>query len=171
MAARLWSCVLFMALAHPASACSVSVPWVSYVNLVELNGPRVEGLQWLRVYNIIDYTGNQRVVVQAVRDGKRIPVAKWQGGQECSYDAQGIEQCHENDPHRGIRLEALFGDWHAASEHREHLRRIYLPLIIQVDGRELRFSLSGRPVRNTRKLQRIRSMRITVDICERMDSL
>jgi hypothetical protein len=171
MSVRLWICVWFVALAEPAAACSVSVPWLPYVNLVELQGAQLEGLQWTRIYNILDYEGAQRVLVHAVRNGKRFPVAKWQDGQECSFDAQGVEQCQVNEPNQGISLESLFGDWKDASERREDLRRIDLPIVVELAGREYALTLSGRPVRNTRELQQIRAGKISNSICERLDAL
>ena len=168
---RVWICVLLLALARPSAACSVSVPWLPYLNLVEMKGAPIDGLQWTRIYNVLDYDGDQRVVVHVVRNGKRIPVAKWQDGQECSFGPQGVEDCHANEPHQGISLESHFGDWKEASEHRGELRRIYVPIIVELAGRRFELALSGRPIRNTHELERIRAQKVLNAICKRLDAL
>jgi hypothetical protein len=171
MRVRTWICAGLALAGPPAVACSVSVPWVEYINLMELSGPRVAGLAWTRVYNVLDYQGDGRVVVHGLRKGERFPIAKWQDGQQCIYDRQGSESCAPNMSRSGVRLEGLFGDWLGFSNRREELRRAYLPLIVEANGREYRLTLSSRPVRNTGALEERRSQRIVHEACEYIDSL
>jgi hypothetical protein len=164
----LLSCVL--ALGAPAAiACSVSTPWYLYINVVRLDGPAVEGLKWFRIYNILDYEGTGRVLVSAVRQGRRIPVAKWEDGRECWFEA-GRERCAPNEPRAGVNLESHFPDWTDASDRKQALKKLDLPLVVEIDGREVRMALRSRPVRNNRKLQDERVSRaVTNDACWRMN--
>jgi hypothetical protein len=160
-----------LALAAPlASACSLYIPWYRYVNVVNLTGNRVPGLEWSRMYNILDYTGEARVQVSVLRQGARIPVALWQDGRECTFDRSGNPpsekmSCHANLPREGIRLESHFKDWREAADRAEALPRVWLPLIVEVGGREWRMTLRSQPVRNTRKLQSDRAARIANEAC------
>jgi len=175
MRARMWVALwvgfCLASIGALAEACSVHVPWVRYVNLMELSGGRVDGLTWRRIYNILDYEGSKPVVVHGIRNGNRFPVAKWRDGQQCLFDAQGAQQCEENTPRNGIRLEGLFDGWVGYSDRRDELRRVYLPLIVEVDGREHKLTLSSRPVRNTGALEDLRVARIAVEACDYMDNL
>lgn len=171
MKARAWVGVCMAVIGAPAGACSVSAPWVSYVNLMELSGGRVGGLTWRRIYNILDYEGDAPVIVHGVRNGRRFPIAKWENGKQCLFDAQGTWQCEMNTPREGIRLEGLFAGWVGYSNRREDLKRVYMPLVVVADGREFTLTLSSRPVRNTRALEESRATRIVVEACDYIDSL
>src|SRR4030095_6988212 len=97
---------VLLALAAPlAVPCSVSVTQYLYVNVVRLEGPKIQGLKWVRTWNILDYEGSERVLVSGLRAGRRFPLAKWENGEECGYDEAGSEQCVPNGPFRGIALE------------------------------------------------------------------
>ncbi|MDF3019468.1 MAG: hypothetical protein K0Q92_771 [Steroidobacteraceae bacterium] len=160
-----------VALAAPlASACSLYIPWFRYVNVVSLTGDRVPGLKWSRMYNILDYTGEDRLRVSVVRQGAKIPVVLWQDGQECTFEPSGNSapekmSCHTNLPRQGIRLESHFKDWREAADRAESLPRVWLPLIVEFGGRELRMTLRSQPVRNNRKLQSDRAARIANEAC------
>jgi hypothetical protein len=161
--------VLFAMGAPVADACSVSVPWVPYVNVVRLTGPKVEGMVWARAYNILDYTGGVRVLVSAVLQGVRRPVVRWENGQECIFDAAGGEECHENRPNEGVLFESLFAQWKESADRAGQLPRVWLPLIVEMDGREIRMTLRSQAVRNNRRLQGERAGRITNEVCEALN--
>lgn len=158
--------VVALVLAAPvASACSLRITWFRYLNVVSLTGNQVEGLEWSRVYNILDYSGDDRVRVSALRRGARIPLVMWQDGQECAYAPSGEMACHANLPRQGIRLEAYFENWIDAADRPDSLPRVWLPLIVEAGGRELRMTLRSQPVRNNRKLQDERATRIANEAC------
>jgi hypothetical protein len=161
--------IVTLAIAAPASACSLHVPWVRYVNLVSMSGATIDGLEWVRIHNILDYQGEERVLVSVVRQGKRSPLLRWEDGKECAFDAAGVESCHPNLPSTGVRLESQFWRWKEASEEAGSLKRVYLPLIVEIGGREVRLVLSSKAVRNTRELQRERVGRYINEICERLE--
>jgi hypothetical protein len=150
-----------------AMACSTFTPWFLYINLVRLDGPKVEGLEWIRVYNILDYDGGGRVLVNAVRQGRRIPLAKWENGQECWYES-AQERCAPNQPMAGVNLESYFPNWSEGSDRKDELKKLYLPLIVEVDGREIPMALRSRVVRNDRELQGERAGR-TANLCVYLD--
>jgi hypothetical protein len=170
MQARIPLCAA-LALAAPwADACSVSVPPMLYVNVARLEGPAVQGLKWIRGYNILDYEGPGRVLVSALKEGRRYPLAKWEDGQECSYDAQGEAVCATNDPRSGISLETHFGaDWLEAADRQEELKKVYLPIIVEIDGREIRMTVRSWAVRSSRELQRERAGRISAIACRLLE--
>jgi len=151
--------------APPATACWISVPWMRYINLVRLDGPKVEGLKWVRIYNILDYDGAVRVTVHAIREGRRIPVARWENGQECAFDLAGQQRCRLNQPDVGVSLEAFFTDWTEASDRMDRLKYLRLPLILEMDGREIPMTLRSRAVRNNRELQSERNERALNEVC------
>lgn len=154
--------IVLFALGIPAAdACSVSLPWQPFVNLVRMTGPRIPGLHWTRIYNVLDYEGDQRVQVSVLRHGERIPVVRWENGQECLMH-EGGESCQPNSPQEGAGFEAYFPNWRDAGPTAASLQRVYLRLIVEVDGREFRPVLSSHPVRNTRKLQLERTGRYNV---------
>jgi hypothetical protein len=159
-----------MLAAPVAAACSGFTPWYLYVNVVRLDGPKVEGLKWARVYNILDYEGSSRVLVSLVRQGSRIPVAKWENGQECTFGTTCQEICTPNRPREGVNLEYFFGNWTDVSDDKDRLKRLYLPLTVEVDGREIPMALRSRPVRNTTQLQLKRAGRLANnDPCWQID--
>jgi hypothetical protein len=161
-----WLCCAVVGLLAPgAFACSVLVPWRLYTNVVELRGEKIPGLTWVRGYNILDYAGDQTVIVSGIRRGERFRIARWQDGLECSYDETGSESCSPNDPAAGVYLGNLFGDWTEASDNRDELKKMYLRLFVQIAGREVPLMLSGRPVRTTRELHADLSQRISNQIC------
>ena len=155
-----------MLAAPVATACSISVTHYLYVNVVRLEGPEVAGLRWIRVYNILDYEGDQRVLVSGQREGRRYPLAKWENGQECSYDEAGAERCEPNGPFRGINLEGRFGDWTAASDRRDDLKKLFLPIVVEIGGREIQMTLRSWPVRNNRELQSELHAKIAIPACD-----
>jgi hypothetical protein len=158
--------VVALVLAAPVtSACSLRITWFRYVNVVSLTGNRVEGLEWSRVYNILDYSGDARVRVSVLRQGARVPLVMWQDGQECTFAPSGEMSCHANLPREGIRPEAYFTDWVDAADRADSLPRVWLPLVVETGGRELRMTLRSQPVRNNRKLQRERAGRIANEAC------
>jgi len=162
--------LVLLAMGTPAAeACSVSVDWVPYVNVVRLAGPKVEGLEWTRSYNVLDYTGAGRVLVSAVLQGARRPVAKWENGQECTFDAAGEEKCHANRPDEGVLFESLFAGWKESADRADRLPRVWLPIIVETGGREIRMTLRSQAVRNNQALQRERAGRIANAACEAMN--
>jgi hypothetical protein len=170
----IFRCTLFfllVSLPAVASACSIYIPWRQYMNVVELHGPRIAGLSWVRIHNILDYEGGGRVVVSRIRDGRRIPVAKWENGEECAFDDAAVPRCEPNRHGAGIRLESYFGDWQPTSNNKADLKRLYLRLSIETpDGRTVEMTLSSRPRRNTRKLQSELHERMSAEICAAMDA-
>jgi hypothetical protein len=84
--ARCWLPAVLALAAPLATACSVSVTRYNYINVVRLEGPKVEGLKWVRTYNVLDYEGKERVLVSRLERGRQYPVAKWENGQECGFD-------------------------------------------------------------------------------------
>ena len=157
-----------LALAAPvASACSFSVTHSLYVNVVRLEGPRIEGLTWFRVYNILGYEGDDRVLVSRLSEGRRYPVAKWDNGQICSFDASGKEHCKPNTPGIGINLEGHFGDWLPASNRRDDLKKMFLPIVVETGGREIGMTLRSWPVRSNRELRSL--IYNKVDPCDQIN--
>jgi hypothetical protein len=156
--------------ALPALSCSAHIPSRLFTNVVRLEGPAIEGLKWVRTYNMFDYEGDQRVRVSAVIQGRRVPLAKWESGQQCGYDSDGAESCSPNRPNSGVPVQNYFGEWTDAADRRDALRKLFLPLIIEVEGREIPLTLRSRPVRSTRELRSERAMMLTNEICERMNS-
>lgn len=158
---------IVLALTAPlADACSVHIPPRLYVNVVRLEGPKIEGLSWSRTWNILGYEGSQRVFVSRVREGKRSPLVKWEGGQLCFFDEAGLEKCSPNQPGGGVRFEGLFEGWIEASDRRDELKKLYFPLVVELHGRETLMVLRSRPVRSTRELQSERAARFTVEACD-----
>jgi hypothetical protein len=147
MAFRWVLIVLFALAAHGAEACSIHVTRHNYVNVVRLEGPEIPGLTWLRVHNMLSYQGAGPLLVSALRGGRRVPVARWDNGQACAFDAAGAEQCVKNNPESGVRLEGLFGRWTAMADRREALKRIDVTLYVETGGREFVLWLRSRPVR------------------------
>jgi hypothetical protein len=163
--------VVGLAMASPvAIACSGSVPGLLYTNVVRLDGPNIPGLKWIRVYNILDYEGSQRVLVSVVRQGRRLPVAKWENGLECAFDEAGRERCEPDRRLAGVSLERYFPRWTDAADRKDSLRKLHLPLLVETGGREIAMRLLSRPVRTTRELRQERYEKIANSVCEELTS-
>ncbi len=153
MRTRYWLFAALGVAAPAAMPCTFTLPNYLYTNVVRLDGPRIEGLEWLRIYNILSYEGTERVLVSAVREGQRIPVAKWEQGQECFFDKAGAERCAPNEAYFGINLQGYFGSWSEASNRRSDLKKLDLRLVVEIGDREIAMSLRSRPVRTNRELR------------------
>jgi hypothetical protein len=158
-----------MLAAGPAQACSVMVPWTDYVNLVRMTGPRIDGLRWIPIHNVLDYEGPGPVTVSIIRQGNRVVVARWADGRECALGGPGPELCEPNTPVAGIGLERWFSTWQPRSNHRSQLRRLYLPLIVTMPGREVRVTLRSQAVRNTRHWHDQAQLRGINEFCVEMN--
>ena len=160
--------VLFALGTSAAGACSVGLSRQPFIHVVRMTGPKVEGLRWVRFYNVLDYVGDQRVQVSILRHGIRIPVVRWEDGQECITKG-GRETCYPNTLERGAGFERYFDHWRDSGPTAGSLRRVHLPLIVAMGDQEIRLALRSQAVRSTRKLHRELAGRYA-DFCARIDN-